>query len=52
MHVLERERDDLNALIMADPPKNVGEQRAWHRHFGQLEGRVAPVADDLRADLH
>ena len=44
-----------------DPPQDAGEQRAWHRHLGQLEHHIAagahghPLSDDalnrLRPDL-
>jgi hypothetical protein len=35
-----------------DPIGEAPEQLAGHRHLGHLEDEVAPVRDDLRADLH
>ena len=35
-----------------DPTEDLGEQRSRHRHFGQLEHDVAPVAYDPGANLH
>jgi hypothetical protein len=34
-----------------DPTEDLGEQRSRHRHFGQLEHDVVPVAYDPGADL-
>jgi hypothetical protein len=36
---------------VVDPAQEVGEQRPWHRHLGQLEDDVAAVAYDPGADL-
>jgi hypothetical protein len=34
-----------------DQPQDLGEQRPRHGDLGHLEGDIAAVADDLRADL-
>jgi hypothetical protein len=34
-----------------DQPQDIGEQTSRNRDLGHLEGDIAAVADDLRADL-
>jgi hypothetical protein len=44
-------RRDRRRPQFRDEPQNVGEEVSGDRDVGHLEGDVAAVADDLRADL-
>src|SRR6266404_3067564 len=36
---------------LGDQPQNLGEQHSWHGDLGHLEGDIATVVNDLRANL-